>query len=249
MPYVESICRAGRTIEIERYYTTRYGCRGQTRADRCKPTPEEQVKINNRQAEKKLRRLINANYGHGDFHLVLSYQRARGDPHRTADEMKDDIQKFLRALRKEYKAQGLELKYIHVAEVGERGARHHHLVTNKSDTEAIQRCWPHGRIHINPLDATGNYALLASYLIKYSSKTIGTDEKLQGKRWNASKNLTHPVPAVRVISERQWYKTEAKVPHRFKGKYYIDQDSVSVGIHSPEYSGYGYFRFTLVQLC
>ncbi len=249
MPYIESICKAGKTIEVERYYTSRYGCRGQIRSQRVKPTPDEQVRINNRIAEKKLRRLINENYGPGDYHLILSYKRARGDPHRSRDEMKDDIAKFLRALRKEYKYRGKELKYIHVAEIGDRGARHHHLVINKFDVEAIQRCWPHGRIHINPLDNSGNYQKLAAYLIKYTSKVIGTEEKIQGKRWNASKNLTHPVPKIKIITERAWYRSEAKVPNKYKGRYYIDQDSVSVGVHSAEYSGYGYFRFTMVRLC
>lgn len=249
MPYVESICKAGRTIEVERYYTARYGSRGQTRSERVKPTPDEQKKINDRIAEKKLRRLINANFKAGDFHVVLSYQRARGDPHRTAEEMREDIARFLRALRKEYKKQGKELKYIHVAEIGSRGARHHHLVINSFEVAPVQQCWLHGRIHVNPLDASGNYKELAAYLIKYTSATLGTDEKLQGKRWNASKNLIHPVPAVKVITERAWYRTEAKVPKKYQGKYYIDQDSVSVGIHSPEYSGYGYFRYTMVMLC
>lgn len=249
MPYVEVITEAGRTVEVERYYTARYGIRGQPRREKIKPTAEEQKRINDKQAEKKLRRLINANFGEGDFHIVLSYARARGDPHRTAGKMKEDIAKFLRELRKQYRIQGMELKYIHVAEVGERGARHHHLVVNKSDIGLIQKCWPHGRIHVNPLDATGNYAQLAAYLIKYTSKTIGTEQKLQGKRWNASKNLIHPIPAVKVITERAWYRTQARIPPKYRGRYYIDQDSIDIGVHSPEYSGFGYFRFTMVMLC
>ena len=30
--------------------------------------------------------------------------------------------------------------------------------------------------------------------------------------------------------------------------YYVDKDSVSKGVHSPEYYGYGYMRYTLVKL-
>ncbi|MCR5430973.1 MAG: hypothetical protein K6E95_00270 [Lachnospiraceae bacterium] len=249
MPYVESITKAGRTIEIERYYTSRYGQRGQSRGERVKPTPEEALRINNRIAEKKLRRLINENFVPGDYHTVLSYAKARGEPHRQREEMKDDIAKFLRALRKEYRTRGQDLKYIHVPEVGARGARHHHLVLNKLDPEVIQKCWPHGRIHVNPLDSSGNYKDLAAYLIKYSSRKHPEDEKLSGKRWNASKNLRHPQPKIKIISQRSWYRTEATIPNKYRGKYIIDKDSIAVGIHNPEYSGYGYFRFTLVQLC
>lgn len=67
---------------------------------------------------------------------------------------------------------------------------------------------------------------------------------MQGKRWNCSKNLVRPEPEIRVITDRQWFKAE---PREIKG-YYVDKDSVSKGVHSPEYYGYGYFRYTLVKL-
>ena len=40
-----------------------------------------------------------------------------------------------------------------------------------------------------------------------------------------------------------------RIRHRkpLKG-YYVDKDSVSKGVHSPEYYGYGYMRYTLVKL-
>lgn len=249
MSYIESVCVAGKTIEIERYYSSRYGKRNQSRSERVEPTKEEQKRINTKMAEKKLRRLMNANFEGGDYHLVLTYRKARGEPPREKAQMKEDIAKFLRTLRKYYKSEGKELKYIHVMEIGSKGARHHHLVINKIDTSIIQKCWPHGRININPLDDTGQYSKLAAYFIKYSSRTIGTEEELQGKRWASSRNLIHPQPAKKIISERSWYRSEAKVPAKYAGKYYVDQDSVELGINNPEYCGYGYFRFTLVQLC
>lgn len=249
MPYIESTCKAGKTIEIERYYSSRYGRKGQTRSERVKPTEEEQKKINDRLAEKKLRRILNANFEGGDFHLVLTYKKERGSPPREPETMKDDAAKFLRALRKEYKAAGQELKYVHVMEVGTKGARHHHLVINHIDPKVIQKCWPHGRININPLDGTGQYKALAAYLVKYTSQKIHTPEGMQGKRWASSRNLIHPQAIKKIITERAWYKSEAKVPHKYKGRYYVDQDSVEQGVSNPEYSGYGFFRFTLVQLC
>ena len=70
MPYVERVTKAGNTIEIERYFTSRYKKKGISRGDKVKPTKEEQEKVNTRQAERKLRILINANYGYGDYHLA-----------------------------------------------------------------------------------------------------------------------------------------------------------------------------------
>lgn len=249
MPYVERIIRAGKTIEVERYFTSRYKKKGIERGDKVKPTKEQQKKINTRQAERKLRILMNANFEYGDYHLELDYIRKRGQPDRTREQMRQDMDIFLREARKEYKKAGLELKYIHVMEIGEKGARHHHLVINQIDTKILQECWykayeGHNRVKVFPLDDSGNYAQLASYFIKYTDKTVGTEKALQGRRWNPSKNLIRPEPEYRIVTDREWFKAEAKP---IKG-YYVDKNSVSKGVHSPEYYGYGYFRYTLVKL-
>ena len=108
MPYVERVTKAGNTIEIERYFTSRYKKKGISRGDKVKPTKEEQEKVNTRQAERKLRILINANYGYGDYHLVLDYIRRKGQPDRTPEQMRQDIDVFLRECRKEYRKAGLQ---------------------------------------------------------------------------------------------------------------------------------------------
>lgn len=78
MPYVERVTRAGKTIEVERYFTSRYKKPGIKRGDKVKPTKEEQKKVNTRAAERKLRLLLNANFGYGDYHLELDYIVACG---------------------------------------------------------------------------------------------------------------------------------------------------------------------------
>ena len=114
-----------------------------------------------------------------------------------------------------------------MVEIGDKGARHHHLVINQIDTKILQQCWykayeGHNRVKVFPLDDSGNYADLAAYLIKYTDKhRKEEDGALQGKRWNSSKNLVRPVPEIRIISDRQWFKAE---PRAIKG-YYVDKDS------------------------
>ena len=103
MPYVERVTRAGKTIEIERYFTSRYKKRGIKRGDKVKPTREEQKKVNTREAERKLRILLNANFGYGDFHLELDYIRKKGEEPRSKEQMRQDMDIFLRECRKEYK--------------------------------------------------------------------------------------------------------------------------------------------------
>ena len=60
MPYVKRTTTAGKTVEIEYYYTSRYQKKGQKRADKVKPTREESraikeevSKIEERQAHAK----------------------------------------------------------------------------------------------------------------------------------------------------------------------------------------------------
>lgn len=113
-----------------------------------------------------------------------------------------------------------------------------------------RKCWnkaydKHSEIKAYKLDDTGNYAKLASYLIKYTDKhRKKEDGALQKKRWSRSKNLKVPEPQIEVISERSTFQTK---PKAIKG-YYVDKDSVRCGIHSPEYYGYGFVRYILVKL-
>lgn len=236
MPYVMSITRAGKTVEVEKYYTYRYKAKGVKRGKVKNPTSEEQEKINLRQAEKKLRRRINANFVEGDFHITCDYRKEERPC--TREEMRKDIEKSLRKLREEFKKQGKELKYIHVMEIGSRGAMHHHLVINHIDTKILQKCWTKGRVKVFPLDDTGQYGELAAYLIKYTSRS----KELQSKKWNSSKNLIIPEPEITVISHREWFRTDATP----KKGYYIDKNSVKKGIN--EFTGYGYFKYTMIKI-
>ena len=251
MPYVERITRAGRIIEVERYYTSRYKKKGIKRGDKVKATKEAQKKVNTRKAERILRLLLAANFQDGDLHIDFGYIRKKGQPYRTREEMRRDKDILLRELRKLYKSLGSELKYVHVMEVGEKGSRHHHLVINNPgvDTKAIQACWKKAypedsKIHFTPLNTEGDYSRLAAYLIKYTDKTVGTEEALQGKRWNCSRNLYRPEPEYRIIKDRNQFSAE---PKPLKG-YYIDKDSVEIGVHSPEFYGYGYLHYRMVRL-
>ncbi len=98
--------------------------------------------------------------------------QAKDEPHRTKEQMKDDIQKFLRSLRTECKKAGTELKYVHVMEIGEKGARHHHLIINNIDIKVLTKLWKFGRPHIHPLDDSGQYEIgtiedVESYLCSF----------------------------------------------------------------------------------
>lgn len=237
MPYLEEICIAGKTKEVNRYYSSKFNKKGYKRHKKQKETSEKQKEVNKRQSEIKLTRDINANFRYRDWLVTLDY-RIMPDK----EQMQTEIRKFLRKLRKVYKKNNMVLKYIHVMEIGKKGARHHHMLINNIDPSLITELWEHGYMHFTPLDNTGQYKKIARYFIKYSDTYMNTDKELQGKRWNSSKNLVHPVPEKRIITKRDYIRREAKSQ---KG-YYVDKESVEEGIH--EKTGYMFFRYTLVMI-
>lgn len=249
MPYVERTTVAGKVIEVDRYYTSRYHKKGIQRGDKVKATNEAQKKVNTRKAERNLRILLNANFQDGDLHINMGYVRKNGEESRTREEMKKDASVFLRELRKQYKKEGRVLKYVHVMETGEKGARHHHLVINYIDSRKIQAAWKKAysggsTVHISPLNTNGDYSKLAAYLIKYTDKTVGTEKALQGKRWNCSRNLFRPVPVYKIIKTANEYYT---TPRAKKG-YYVDKKSIAVGVHCEDFYGYGFFSYRMIKI-
>lgn len=235
MPYIKSTIVAGNTIEIKKYYSNRYKAKGIKRGERREVTTEEQKKRNIKYAEDKLRWRMNANFKDGDYHLELDY-RLENRPD-GKEQMREDANAFLKQMRKEYKKAGIEFKYIHVMEIGKKGARHHHLVINEIPLEVLRKCWTKGGMHITPLNTNGQYKKLASYFIKYSSRS----KELQGKMWNASRNLVIPEPKKEIIKANK-YMDEPKP----KKGYYIEKETLYSDIDS--YSGYPFLKYTMVKI-
>lgn len=239
MPYMLETCKAGRTFEVCKYYTYRHNVKGEKRSKRVKPTSEAQKKVNQRMREKELRRLMNANFADGDSLVRLDFSKEHYPI--GSKDMQKMIKKFIEDIRKEFRKQGRELKYIYVKEIGKRGGRHVHILMSKVDTEVLMKCWPHGGIHLDPLISGGQYAKIAAYFIKYAQKTEETEGKLIGKSWYASRNLIRPESRKEVISAASFRKTIKPMEG-----YVLDKESVKSGIS--EYTGYGFFSYTLIRI-
>jgi hypothetical protein len=240
MPYLIERVKAGRVIEIRKKYSARYGIKGIPRSDNFNPTPEDVEKVNQDNAERSLRQRINANYQSGDFHAVPGFD---GDYNPTPEEARLMFEKFIRKARALYKSEGLEFKYIFAMERGQTGQHkiHFHMVINYIDTRKLSAIWPWGRIKYFPLDDSGQYARLASYIIKRTSKTYKSGESPYKKRWNPSRNLIIPVPDNEVVSHSKW----RKAPKAIWG-YYIEKDKTVNGISQK--TGYPYQFYSMVQL-
>lgn len=237
MPYIKEVCVAGKTIEVSKYYSVRWHCKGEKREAKEKESSDSQRRINQRRAATTLRRLMNTNFKDGDLLVRLDFQKAKPD---GSEQMQELMAKAIRKLRAEAKKQGIELKYIYVKEIGPRGSRHVHMMLSKIDSDMLRNCWPHGGIHIDPLISNGQYAKIADYFIKYAEKTEETEGQLIGKRWYASRNLIKPKITRKVISANKFSK-DAKP----KKGYYVESDSVRSGISG--LTGYEYFTYTMIR--
>ena len=242
MPYFKTTIRAGKTIEVHKGYVKRQGV--SIRGGKQKVTPEEMDKINEMNARRKLKIKINANFGEGDPFVTLTYRKGERP---SKEEAKERIKALLKELRKIYKKQGSELKYINVTEY-ENKAIHHHLILNDlkngNIAKIINTLWIYGRPNYKYLDSSGQYKDLADYLIKETSKTYKKNKE-EGKghkqRYSCSKNLVMPEPKTEIIKANKWTAD----PKPIKG-YYVDQDSVFNGIDP--FTGREYQRYTLIEI-
>lgn len=203
MQYYEKRIKSGRLLEIERYCAMRDGRRYPRSANR-EETSAEQSELNDRQAQRRLMRLINCNFDgrKGDIFLTLTH---KGDT--TEDEARKGARDFLRRLRAERKKRGLdELKYIVITEC-QSGRWHHHMILNGGLTlEELKAIWGRGRATASILDDTYTYAELAAYLTRQRKARRGeaagnakAARPKYGRRWSSSKNLKKPEVTRREI--------------------------------------------------
>ena len=187
MPYYERTVKSGPMVEVERYYATRGG-KLPTRGARDKLTPEQTAKINERNAHRKLARLIMANFISGeDLFVTLTHKKVPTD-----DEARKAIGNMLRNLRNWCRKNGHpELRYISRTETGKRA--HHHVILPGCCLPAVMKLWTHGRAITAKLDLSdgGAYAL-SHYIRKESDGDDKNQAPVFAKRWNASKNLIKP---------------------------------------------------------
>lgn len=274
MPYIKETCVAGRTIEVRKYYSWHIGKHWERR-ENCRQTPEAQKRANRKNAERNLRRLLNANFRDGEDCLVTLdidqkhypeeirklVQSARESRKRLvltpeqAELMKDTVlhmmQKFIRRLRRAYKAHGLTLKYVYCIEVGRGGAFHVHMVLSDAfATECKQlllwQAWTYGGVHVEALHTEGQYARIASYFVKYAEKTAEASAQPEGseahvgKLWYPSRNLIRPEPRKEVVPALRWREE----PKPVKG-YVVDKSSIWSGIS--ELTGLPYMEYTMLR--
>lgn len=222
---------AGQVGEKTKYFVLGDRTRRNKRKEESSIKKQEQ---NEYSTKKRLARLINENFTHGDILLGLDYSDAsykklersarkaapdydslpeedqlRSIREAAAQEMVNYLRRVKRALEKEGCAD--ELKYIAITsdmdgDTKETVRVHHHLIVPASCEHIVRMKWGHGGTYCKPLSKQEDYMPIAEYLI---AQVRGT---LNAKKFVSSRNLIRPQPKDRVaVSD-----AEIRVPRNCK---------------------------------
>lgn len=234
--YIHEETIAGDTIVARNHQSARWHKNGIKRSPNVNKTTETQETANKNRDIWELTIRLNANFKPFDYYLTFTYkQEERPD---TIAEAKKDRTDLLRRLRRIYKKNGSELKFIAVTEFGKGGALHHHIVMNADvDFRDIARVWEKGWIDLKPMQRDGNYVKVANYFVK--GRKAWKEAGGKGRMWTCSKNLKRPRTHRRIVAANAYLKT----PKPKKG-YYLDKDSLREGINA---DGWPFQSYILVK--
>lgn len=239
--------RKGDILDIEEYHDGKYGDPGGKRLKRRKATPEDMIRVNKWNKEKRCRQRLLCYFSPGDLLLTWTYRVEERPP--DMESALEDFQKALRKVRREYKKRGKSLFWIRNIERGTKGAWHIHLVVNEIGDSAsiVEKAWTKGGTWLTEIKKSKFYdedfTSLASYITKdehsVETKADGTPGKprLREASYNTSKNM--PLPEPNVDKLVRW-KKEVKP----KKGYYIAR--IWEGINPK--TGYKYRRVTQIRL-
>ena len=184
--------QAGDTLEIEGFPIWSTAAMAGEARRQAEKHRESVQRVNLRNKQKHLRRLINANFGTGDILLTLTYTQT--EQPRDEKRAQKDIRNYLKRLRRKRERMGLpELKYVYTTEVthGEKGTRYHHhlIVSGGISRETIESLW-HSGIANSRAAQPDAYAL--SGWAHYMTKQKATQEKAYRRGFACSRNLRQP---------------------------------------------------------
>ena len=189
--YQERVYDCGDYKEVDIYPV--YKKAGQ-RNSKAKPTAEVQEKLNQRNSERELIRVLNENFTPDDLEIHLTFDdKCMPNDYEEAKRLVDN---FIRRVKRRYKNAGLELKAVVVISGGE-GKRWHYHITLKCgiDRDELEALWPYGyansrRLRFNENGVEG----LAKYISRQHMQDEGVERVKGRRRWFGTRNLKRPQP-------------------------------------------------------
>ncbi|WP_107838184.1 rolling circle replication-associated protein [Metasolibacillus meyeri] len=182
---------SGSVLEVETYPYYKIPQKDK-RIKRDKNSTKVQERLNMKNRQKHVARLINVNFRVDDLYMTYTYE----DGHLPADfeQSKKDMTNLIRRMKNWLKKQveyvDFELKYIYSIEHtkdGEKVRAHSHMVTNFPDREIAEKLWKKGFANSKRLKEKNGmgFTELGYYLVKEKG------EKTR-KGYTPSRNLDTP---------------------------------------------------------
>lgn len=168
------------------------------RRDKAKLSSEAQQNLNDKNAKRKIVRIIHRNFEfHNDLILDPSYEDKYLP---TEAQAKKDISNYIRRIKRARKKLKLsELKYIYVIGTTKSKGKiryHFHMIINNMDRDLVEGLWGKGRVTTRRLQPDDfGVEGRAIYMVKHTNKKkeINMDNHSKwSKRWYASTNLKPP---------------------------------------------------------
>ena len=251
MAYIEKDYIAVNHIEREFYFQGKYGSKGEKR-EKKKHSSLEIKEYNHKQQEKKIRRLIQANFFEHDYYVTLKYKKGT---RKDIKGFQKDVGKFLRIMRDRYKRMGVPFKFIYRIEIGSRGGPHVHIIFNRiegTDT-MIKESWKRasedaGSFQMETLDNENGFERLAAYICKQPDEEVKGQLKfacIEESNKNVftvstSRNLVRPEPVKKKYAHWTMKKIIENGPTPTEG-FKIDKDSIVTGVNP--FNGYTYLWY------
>lgn len=195
-------------------------------------TPARKQDANDRDAVKRLARVLNCNFAHGDLFVTITYSRERmqalqdqiardgktADPDTVYAYAKKGRDLFLDRVKYEAKKAGIELKYVKLTsdmdgETGEMVRVHHHLVLPKAVRAIIVKHWSADEMGISPLRDQDDYTPLAEYLIRQVRR------QPDRKKYSVSRNMDKPIVKEEIVYSAREIKAPAGARVVYRAKF------------------------------
>ncbi|MBR5342589.1 MAG: hypothetical protein IK149_01685 [Oscillospiraceae bacterium] len=185
---------SGRVTEIRRSWmpVRKPGEPKPKRAPRVAGTSsEKKIRANEINSAREAARIINANFGKGDAHIVAKYD----DDHLPGDYegAEADLNRALRVLRRLFKARAGRNPIVFFLTANWSPKRnaparlHQHLVLEREAEPIFREIWQGGGYSMEELDNRGDHSDLAAYLV---ANVQGRPNK---KKWHVSRNVSRPI--------------------------------------------------------
>lgn len=237
MAYIQDEYHFSDSIENEIKYQGLHGAKGEHRGERKKSTPEAIKRQNQWNRLKNLRRLIKNNFVKGDYFCTFLYSQGT---RKSLKEIQEDVSKYHRKLRKEYKSRGYPYKWVSRVEIGRNGGTHLHMLVGQLHDErmdlVMQDTWHEmtgGRINFEPFKgADEDSESVASYMVKpLTDAHIKKCEELglnpsDYVRVSHSRNLAQPKHIRKQYSHWTMRRIIEEQMPRARAGYMVVKDSV-----------------------